>query len=466
MLVLEAMRRTGGWIMPAITCAFIAYALLGPHLPAPWTHKGYEVGRLVGVMYMTLEGIYGVAVDVSSSLIILFTIFGAFLQYSGAGKFYIDFSFSAMGGKPTGAGRTVVLASFLLGGPSGSGVATTVTLGAVAYPMLAKVGYEKNAAGGLLAAGGLGAIISPPVLGAAAFLIAEFLKISYLDVLLMAVVPTLLYYLALFVMVEIDARKYGMRNVDFGKLESVWTLSRKYWFHFLSLVSIVVFMLLGYSPVLSVFWATVVSFVTSFLRSDTALFSYDLFRGKGSLATNIFQSPFVKAMEGGSIGVLSVAAVCAGAGIIVGVVTLTGLGLKFSTIVIDYAGGSLLLTAVFTSLVVWIVGLAVPVTASLHHLRGDRGARADQARRARLRGAHVHLLLRGAVRGVATDGAVAVRRRGDHRRRPVQDHAAELEVHGAGVPGAVHVRARPRRPGPAADGLVQGVGQCQLVVDR
>ncbi|MBK7261394.1 MAG: TRAP transporter fused permease subunit [Rubrivivax sp.] len=364
LLVMEAMRRTNGWIMPVITSAFIAYALFGPYLPEPWTHKGYELNRLVGVMYMTLEGIYGVAIDVSSSLIILFTIFGAFLQYSGAGKFYIDFSFSAMGGKPTGAGRTVVLASFLLGGPSGSGVATTVTLGAVAYPMLAKVGYEKNAAGGLLAAGGLGAIISPPVLGAAAFLIAEFLKISYLDVLLMAVIPTLLFYLALFIMVEIDARKYGMGNTTFAKVDSVWNLTRKYWFHFLSLVSIVAFMMWGFSPVLSVFWATVVSFITSFLRRDTALLSYDLFTGKGSWVKNLFQSPFVKAMEGGSMGVLNVAATCAGAGIIVGVVTLTGLGLKFSTIVIDYAGGSLLLTAVFTSLVVWIVGLAVPVTAS------------------------------------------------------------------------------------------------------
>ncbi|OGA99767.1 MAG: C4-dicarboxylate ABC transporter permease [Burkholderiales bacterium RIFCSPHIGHO2_12_FULL_69_20] len=363
-LVLEAMRRTNGWIMPIITSAFIAYALFGPSLPAPWTHKGYEIGRLVGVMYMTLEGIYGVAVDVSSSLIILFTIFGAFLQYSGAGKFYIDFSFSAMGGKPTGAGRTVVLASFLLGGPSGSGVATTVTLGAVAYPMLAKVGYERNAAGGLLAAGGLGAIISPPVLGAAAFLIAEFLKISYLDVLLMAVIPTLLFYLALFLMVEIDARKYGMGNTAFDKVDTVWNLTRKYWFHFLSLVSIVFFMMVGYSPVLSVFYATLVSLATSFLRRDTALFSYDLFQGKGSWARHLFQSPFVKAMEAGSIGVLNVAATCAGAGIIVGVVTLTGLGLKFSSIVIDYAGGSLLLTALFTSLVVWIVGLAVPVTAS------------------------------------------------------------------------------------------------------
>ena len=363
-LVLEAMRRTSGWIMPFVTSAFIAYALFGPWLPAPWTHKGYEIARLVGVMYMTLEGIFGVAIDVSATLIILFTIFGAFLQHSGAGKFYIDFSFSAMGGKPTGAGRTVVLASFLLGGPSGSGVATTVTLGAVAYPMLAKVGYDKNAAGGLLAAGGLGAIISPPVLGAAAFLIAEFLKISYLDVLLMASIPTLLYYLALFLMVEIDARKYGMGNTRFEKVDTVWNLTRKYWFHFLSLVSIVFFMLWGFSPGLSVFWATVVSFFTSLLRRDTSLIPWELFDGKGSVARKLFQSPFVKAMEGGSIGMLNVGATCAGAGIIVGVVTLTGLGLKFSTIVIDYAGGSLLLTAVFTSLVVWIVGLAVPVTAS------------------------------------------------------------------------------------------------------
>ena len=363
-LVLEAMRRTTGWIMPAVTGVFILYALFGAYLPNPWTHKGYEVGRLVGHLYMTLEGIFGVAVDVSSSLIILFTIFGAFLQYSGAGRFYIDFSFSAMGGKPTGAGRTVVMASFLLGGPSGSGVATTVTLGSVAWPMLAKVGYERNAGGGLLAAAGLGAIISPPVLGAAAFLIAEFLKISYLDVLLMAVIPTLLFYLALFLMVEIDARKYGMGSMVFEKVDSVWNLTRKYWFHFVSLVSIVVFMMMGFSPVLSVFWATVVSAVTSFLRPECALVPYDVFRGRGPILRQLWQSNLVKALEGGTVGVLNVAATCAGAGIIVGVVTLTGLGLKFSSIVIDLAGGSLLLTAVYTSLVVWIVGLAVPVTAS------------------------------------------------------------------------------------------------------
>ncbi len=364
LLILEAMRRTAGWIMPVVTGGFILYALFGAYLPQPWTHKGYALGRLVGQMYMTLEGIFGVAVDVSATLIILFTIFGAFLQFSKAGKFYIDFSFSAMGGKPTGAGRTVVLASFLLGGPSGSGVATTVTMGSVAWPMLAKVGYERNAAGGLLAAGGLGAIISPPVLGAAAFLIAEFLKISYLDVLLMAAIPTVLFYLALFLMVEIDARKYGMGNTVFEKVDSVWNLTRRYWFHFVSLISIVVFMMMGYSPVLSVFWATVVTFLVSFLDRDCALLSYDLFRGRGSVLRHIVDSRLVKALEAGSVGVLNVAATCAGAGIIVGVVTLTGLGLKFSSIVIDYAGGSLLLTAVYTALVVWIVGLAVPVTAS------------------------------------------------------------------------------------------------------
>jgi TRAP transporter 4TM/12TM fusion protein len=364
LLVLEAMRRTTGWILPVITGCFLAYAFFGPYLPAPWTHKGYELPRLIGHMYMTLEGIYGTAIAVSSTLIILFTIYGAFLQFSGAGKFFIDFSFAAMGGKPTSAGRTVTLASFLLGGPSGSGVATTVTLGSVAAPMLAKVGYSKEEAGGLLSAGGLGAIISPPVLGAAAFIIAEFLKISYLDVVLMAVIPTCLFYLTLFLMVEIDVRKFGMKDVTFAAVESAWSLAKRYWYHFLSLVSIIAFMLVGFSPELSVFWATVVAFITSFIRRDTALISYDVFRGRTPIWPGIRDAGLMQALKGGSMSVLNVAATCAGAGIIVGVVTLTGLGLKFSSIVLAYAGNSLLLTAIYTALIVWIVGLAVPVTAS------------------------------------------------------------------------------------------------------
>jgi len=358
LLVLEATRRTSGLILTGVVAAFLAYAFVGPWLPAPWTHRGYDLERLVGHMYMTLEGIFGSAIDVSATFIILFTIYGAILQYSGAGEFFIDFSFAATGGKRAAAGRTIVLSSFLLGGPSGSGVATTVTLGSVAWPMLAKAGYRKEQAGGLLAAGGLGAIISPPVLGAAAFLIAEFLKISYMEVIWMATIPTLLYYLALFLMVELDAAKLGMQQVDYRPKETLWQMARGRGFHFLSLIAIVVFMLWGFSPIIAVFWAIVLAAALSFLRRDTALSFWPV------PGTPFLQTKMVKALAGGSLGVLNVAATCASAGIIVGVVTLTGLGLKFSTIVIQLAGQNLTLTAIYTGLVVWVVGLAVPVTAS------------------------------------------------------------------------------------------------------
>ncbi|HXF89903.1 MAG TPA: TRAP transporter fused permease subunit [Xanthobacteraceae bacterium] len=347
-LLLEATRRTTGWIVPAVAIGFIVYAYFGPYFPQPWTHRGFDLGQLVGHLFITLEGIFGVPVDVSSSLIILFTIYGAFLQHSGAGKFFIDFSMALMGNKPNSAGRTVVLSSFLLGGPSGSGVATTVTIGAVAYPMMEKSGFEKNAAGGLLAAGGLGAIISPPVLGAAAFLIAEFLKISYLDVIWMATIPTCLYYLSLLFMVELDAKRFRAHAVVLQQQHTLWQLTYRYGFHFLSLIAVILFMVWGFSPTLSVFWATVLTFAMSFITRETALSPKKL----------------VRALSDGSTSVLTAATTCATAGVIVGVVTLTGLGLKFSTIVINYAGGSLLLTAIYTALIVWIVGLAVPVTAS------------------------------------------------------------------------------------------------------
>jgi len=347
-LILEATRRSTGWVMPLVVICFLIYAYIGPELPSPWTHRGYSIKRIIGHMYMTLEGVFGVPIDVSSTFIILFTIYGAILEYSGAGKFFIDFSFGLMGGKPTAAGRTVTMASFLLGGPSGSGVATTVTLGSVAYPMLAKAGYDKESAGGLLSAGGIGAIISPPVLGAAAFLIAEILKVSYLQVIKMALVPTLLYYWSIFLMVEFDAKRFGARKIEVQAGESAWDLTRRYWYHFSSLIAIVVFMVIGFSPIWAVFWATVLAFASSFLRRDTALYF----------------NKTVKALSSGSISVLSVASTCASAGIIVGVVTLTGLGLKFSSIIIAYAGGNLFLTAVYTGILMWVIGLAVPVTAT------------------------------------------------------------------------------------------------------
>ena len=410
-LLLEATRRTTGWIVPVVALAFIAYAYFGPYLPPPWTHRGFDVGQLIGHLFITLEGIFGIPVDVSSSLIILFTIYGAFLQHSGAGKFFIDFSMAVMGNKANSAGRTVVLSSFLLGGPSGSGVATTVTIGAVAYPLMQKAGFEKNAAGGLLAAGGLGAIISPPVLGAAAFLIAEFLKISYLDVIWMAIIPTCLYYLSLLFMVELDAKRYGALTVPYDTSLSLRQMMMRYGFHFTSLVAVIVFMVIGYSPMLAVFYSTFLCFFLSAMTAETTLGPRRLLIGllivslvaslllaipaiRMSIVADVFQSYFpallllllaglaiagltrfgrdkvegseklTRSLADGSISVLNAATTCAAAGIIVGVVTLTGLGLKFSSIVLAYAGGSLLLTAIYTALIVWIVGLAVPVTAS------------------------------------------------------------------------------------------------------
>ncbi len=403
-LLLEGTRRATGPIMPCVALAFIAYALFGKYLPAPWTHRGFALEDLVAHLYMTLEGIFGTTVDVASSLIILFTIFGAVLQASGAGRFFIDFSFAAMGGRRNSAGRAVVLSSFLLGGPSGSGVATTVTIGTVAYPLLEKAGYEKNRAGGLLAAAGLGAIISPPVLGAAAFLIAEYLKISYLDVIQMAVIPTILYYLGILVMVELDSRMKGGGSDRIAERHDLWALTKRYWFHFLSLISIVVFMLLGFSPVLAVFWATILAVSASALRADSAIVPWWIaaplaaslgivildnmglgiaammpgyewvliylpilaasFIGLVAPKLAPMATRFAGAMKEGTTGVLNVAATCATAGIIVGVVTLTGLAQRFADIIIGYAQGSLLLTTIFTAAIVWIVGLAVPVTAS------------------------------------------------------------------------------------------------------
>ena len=351
-MVLEVARRATGPVMPIVAICFLLYGFFGNWLPAPWQHRGYDSERMIPHLAVGLDGIFGTAVDVSATLIILFTIYGAILQASGAGKFFVDFSFAATGGKAASAGRTVVLSSFLLGGPSGSGVATTVTLGTVAWPMMKKVGYRPDDAGGLLAAGGLGAIISPPVLGAAAFLIAEYLNIGYLDVITMAIIPTILYYASLLFMVELDQRRLAASGhavpEDTLQVEPIPVMLRKYGFHFSSLIAIIVFMVMGYSPTMSVLYAMGVAVVLSFVRPEQALWPRKL----------------IGALAAGAVQAVGIAATCASAGIIVGVITLTGLGLKFSDIAIQAAGGSLVVTAIYTALIVWVVGLAVPVTAS------------------------------------------------------------------------------------------------------
>jgi TRAP transporter 4TM/12TM fusion protein len=352
-LILEATRRTTGWVLPITALAFLAYGYCGPLLDRIGleliAHRGYSIARLVGTLYMTLEGIFGVPLDVAATYIILFTIYGAVLEYSGAGRFFVDWTMAAIGRTRDGSGpgRTVALAGYLLGAVSGSGVANTVMLGSIAWPVMRRAGYPADVGGAVLASAGIGAILAPPVMGAAAFLIAEFLRISYLRVIVMAAIPAGLYYLSIFLMVQGDSRRLALRPVDAG-LPSLAALTRTGWHYFFCLAAIVAFMALGFTPFLSVFWATVLAVALSVVNRETAL-------GPTRLAG---------ALAAGGRGVLPVAATTATAGIIVGVITLTGLGLKVAGLIVTLAGSSLLLTIVYAALAVWVLGLAVPVTAS------------------------------------------------------------------------------------------------------
>jgi TRAP transporter 4TM/12TM fusion protein len=351
-LVLEATRRTVGLILPVTAAIFLLYAQAGPLLDRIGlpliAHRGYAIERVIGMLYMTLEGILGVPLDVAATYIVLFTVYGAVVEHSGAGRFFVEWAMAAIGrsGHPSGPGRTVTLAGYLLGSVSGSGVANTVMLGSVCWPMMRRAGYPPETGGAILAAAGLGAILAPPVMGAAAFLIAEFLSISYLDVVRMAVIPAALYYLSIFLTVEFDSRRLGLQPAA-AAVRSLGLVTRDGWYYFASLAAIAVMMVTGVTAFRAVFWAMIVAVAVSFFRRESALGPRRLFA----------------ALAAGGNGVVPVVATTATAGIIVGVVTLTGLGLKAASLIVTLAGGQLLLTVVFSSIAVWVLGLAVPVTA-------------------------------------------------------------------------------------------------------
>lgn len=347
LVVLEAARRTVGILVPAVVVFFLLYAFYGPIWPGPFSTSAFSVQRLIGHNVMGTQGLFGVPTDVAATYIILFTIYGAVLAASGATRFFIDLSFAAFGQSAAGPGRTVTLAGFLLGTVSGSGVATTVTLGGVAWPLLKRAGYPMEHGGGVLAAAGIGAILSPPTLGAAAFIIAELLGVSYLEVLLWATIPTILYYLGIILAIEMDARRYKTHAVDV-ELKPAGRLLLRSGYHFSSLLAIVVFMIMGMTPFRAVVYATALAFLLSFLDRESWMTPRRIWDALGAGAT----------------GALSVIPVMAAAGIIVGVMTLTGLGLKLAGIIVALAGGNLLLTALFSAISVTLLGLAVPVTAS------------------------------------------------------------------------------------------------------
>ena len=389
LLVLEATRRTTGWILPVVALVFLAYAWLGPWLPPPWTHQGYGLDRIVGHMYMTLEGIFGVPLDVAATFIILFTIYGAVLEHSKAGEFYVNFSLAATGGKPTGAGRTVTLASFLLGGPSGSGVATTITLGSVAWPLLAKAVIRQR----------LRRWSSISRRDRCDHLTAGSWRCCFSDRgISSGVLPrghrhghhpdAALLLVSLHHGRASTRSKFGARPIAVAG-ESVWSLTRKYGYHFVSLVAIVVFMLWGYTATLAVVYAILLSIALSFIRRDTALTLPRLWQDPGRWGHRRSVSRRYLRHRRDNRRCRNASRASAS---------------KFSIIILNLAGSNLFLTVAYTAIAVWILGLAMPVTAS-YIRRGDHRPRDDQARHSSLCRAHVYLLLRCALRGLATDRA-------------------------------------------------------------
>ena len=418
LLVLEATRRTVGWILPFVTALFLVYCYLGPQMPEPFDHRGFSLNRIIGQNYLTLEGLFSTPMDVAATFIILFTLYGAVLDRGGAGKFFIDWAFALFGKNPSPAapGRAVVASGFLLGTVSGSGVATTVTVASIAWPMLKRSGYPPNVGGGLLSAAGIGATLSPPTLGAAAFIIAEYLDISYLMVLVYATIPTILYYLSCWLMTEADTRKLGVKPVKTSN-ESLWELTRSQGYHFLSLAAIAVFLVLGFTSFMAVFWSIAIAFALSMIREDSRLVTPSAFVAgcafgvatwlfavsgaaralgpdelfDGRISVSVFwamaaaimvsgaqallarraglpvradATRMIEGLTDGARGTLGIIATCACAGIIVSVVNLTGLGLTLSGIIVDFGGGSRLLVITLAAIAMWILGLAVPVTAS------------------------------------------------------------------------------------------------------
>jgi TRAP transporter 4TM/12TM fusion protein len=348
-LLIELSRRVVGNTFTIVLVIVLLYIFFGPYFPGPIAHKGYDVDRLVGHMFMTLEGIFGVPLSVSVSFVMLFVVYGVMMDAAGAGNFWMELSLALMGRGPASAGRGAVMTTALLGGPQASGVATTMSVTPIMWPILKKAGYTPDMAAGLVSAGGIGAVISPPMMGAAAFLIMQFLRVSFWDVIVMVIMPTVLYYVGTFFMVEMEARKRKFVPPEtIGKTFIEVMRTRGY--HLLSIVVLVAILIMGRSPEDAALWAIATVIVTSFLSKD---------RNEWLTPKRIWEATIE-----GAKNMLPVAILLAAAGLIVGVFSLTGLGLKISNIIMSLSGGSTIL-ALFLALVTsFVIGLSLPITAT------------------------------------------------------------------------------------------------------
>jgi TRAP transporter 4TM/12TM fusion protein len=348
LLVLEAARRVVGIPMVIVALVFVIYAFIGPYIPGKLAHRGARVDTLVQHLYYTTEGIFGIPLGVSSTFIFLFILFGAYLERTGLGQLFIDLSNAVAGWAAGGPAKVAVLSSALMGTVSGSSVANVVGTGSFTIPMMKKLGYKPEFAGAVEATASTGGQLMPPIMGAAAFLMAEFTGLPYSRIIAGAAIPALLYYFGVWSGVHYEAKKLGLKGMSREDLPKFKRIMLDRGHLIIPLVAIIYLLVTGFTPMKAALWAIILSILSSMVRK----------------ATRIKPIEIIKGLEAGARGALGVIAATACAGIIIGVVTLTGLGLKLGSVLVDIANGNLLITLFFTMITSILLGMGVPTTAN------------------------------------------------------------------------------------------------------
>jgi len=352
LIVLEAARRAAGLAVPLIAVVFIGYALFGPYLPDVLAHKGYSIQRLCTYLSLSTDGIFGVPIGVSANFILLFILYGALLRKTGAGQFFTDVAFALTGWTRGGPAKAAVVSSAFFGMISGSSVANTVTTGTFTIPLMKRTGYLPHFAGGVEAASSTMGQIMPPIMGAAAFIMAEFLSVPYYKVCIAAAIPATLAFFSTFMQVHFRAVSMGLVGLPRNELPKIGAAFAAGWHHLFSIFLLIAFLTQDFSPERAVFWAIIATIATSFLM---CLIRKESLKAVGKL--------ILEGLEEGAIGAVEVAAACAAAGIIIGSITMTGLGIKFSSMIVDASMGKLYLALPFTMIACLFLGMGVPTTA-------------------------------------------------------------------------------------------------------
>lgn len=393
LITLEATRRVVGPELPTVAIVFLLYAKFGPYLPGILAHRGFDAKRIIHHMYMTLEGILGTPIGVSATFVFMFILFGAFLDKTGVGGFFIDLAYTLTGTLRSGPAMTAVVASGLMGSISGSSVANTVTTGAFTIPLMKKLGYKPHYAGAVEATASTGGQIMPPVMGAAAFIMAEFTGIPYIKIVVAAAIPALLYYFAVGIMVHLEAGKLGLKGIPRSELPPFSSIVNRIYL-FIPLVAIIFFLVAGYTPLFSAVYSILLSVLTATIVT--------IIKRNRSFTFN----DFIEALDKGAKSSLGVVSACASAGIVVGVVTLTGLGSRVAELIVALAHGQLIPTLFFTMIASIILGMGLPTTAK-YIVLATMAVPALTHLGVNLMAAHLFILYFGVVADITPPVAVA-----------------------------------------------------------